>query len=259
LKETEATLRGTVNPGGEASEYFFEYGTSTEYGQLTAKTTLSAGGADQAASAVVKNLTSGTEYHFRLVAENKQGREVGADHAFTTSSPSSKEPPAKEPPTKEEPSKEPPAKEPSPTAAPTPPRGPISPEPEIAPLVPALVESSLKLGSGSHATSVRGSIEVSKSGAGGRLQIELLAKPAALGLHGSKPVVVGRVTHASIAAGKASFAVTLNARAKRALRRHHKLALTVRITLTPPGGRAVRITHTVVLSAGGARHSRRRS
>ena len=35
LNETEATLKGTVDPGGEATEYFFEYGTGTSYGQKT--------------------------------------------------------------------------------------------------------------------------------------------------------------------------------------------------------------------------------
>jgi hypothetical protein len=39
-KETEATLKGTVNLGGEATEYFFEYGTDTNYGQKTTKATL---------------------------------------------------------------------------------------------------------------------------------------------------------------------------------------------------------------------------
>jgi hypothetical protein len=45
LKETEATLKGTVNPGGEATEYFFEYGTDTHYGQKTEA--LSASGGNQ--------------------------------------------------------------------------------------------------------------------------------------------------------------------------------------------------------------------
>jgi hypothetical protein len=35
LKETEATLKGTVNTGGEATEYFFEYATDPHYGHKT--------------------------------------------------------------------------------------------------------------------------------------------------------------------------------------------------------------------------------
>ena len=108
FKETEATLKGTVNPGGEATEYFFEYGTDTDYGQKTEKATLSASGGNQGVSATLKGLTPGTEYHFRLVAKNKQGPAEGLDHSFKTMSPPTKEP-----------TKEPPAKEPSPTPTPT--------------------------------------------------------------------------------------------------------------------------------------------
>ena len=66
FKETEATLKGTVNPGGEATEYFFEYGTDTHYGQKTEKATLLASGGNQTVSAPLtkgslptRNTTSG--------------------------------------------------------------------------------------------------------------------------------------------------------------------------------------------------------
>ena len=90
FKETEATLKGTVNPGGEATEYFFEYGTGTGYGQKTEKATLLASGGNQGVSATLKGLTPGTEYHFRLVAKNKQGPAEGLDHSFKTMSPPTK-------------------------------------------------------------------------------------------------------------------------------------------------------------------------
>ena len=228
-KETEATLKGTVNLGGEATEYFFEYGTDTNYGQKTAKAILqtSAGG-NQGVSAALKGLTPGTEYHFRLVAENKHGSEKGVDRSFKTMST--------------------PAKEPSSTPTPTP--GPISPEPEIVPLVSPLVESSLKLTAPRHSSSVNGSVEVSKSGAGGRLEVDLIAKGASLATarhRKSTSTVVGRLERTSLSAGKVSFAVSLNAKAKSALRRHHKLALTVKITLTPLHGAAMTLTRSVVL------------
>ena len=59
LNETEATLKGTVNPGGEATEYFsLRYGTDTNYGQKTAKATLqTSGGSNQGVSAALKGLT----------------------------------------------------------------------------------------------------------------------------------------------------------------------------------------------------------
>lgn len=95
VKETESTLKGTVNPGGEATEYFFEYGTDMNYGQKTAA--LSASGGNQTVSATLTKLTPDTEYHFRLVAKNNQGHAEGLDRSFKTMSPVAKEPPAKEP------------------------------------------------------------------------------------------------------------------------------------------------------------------
>ena len=49
--------------------------------------------------------------------------------------------------------------------------------------------------------------------------------------------------------GKLSFKVPINSRARRGLQRHHRLALAVRISLTPKLGSAVRISRTVLLHA----------
>jgi hypothetical protein len=241
LNETEATLKGTVNLGGEATEYFFEYGTDMTYGQKTAKATLqtSAGG-NQGVSAALKGLIPGTEYHFRLVAENHQGSKKGMDSSFKTAFPAAKEPTPTPTPTL------------TPTPTPTPTPGPISPEPEIVPLVSPLVEGSLKLTAPRHGSLVGGSVEVSKSGAGGRLEVDLIAKSASLAKvrhKKSTSTVVGRLVRSSLYTGKVSFSVSLNAKAKRALSRHHKLALSVQIVLKPLHGAAVIVTHSVVLHA----------
>jgi len=100
-------------------------------------------------------------------------------------------------------------------------------------------------------TSVKGSLDVSQSGAGGRLEVDLLFKGASLAKarrgHRPKQVTLGRLVRTSVHAGRMSFSVALNARGKRALRSHHRLALTVKITLTPGHGRAVTVTRGVVL------------
>ena len=77
---------------------------------------------------------------------------------------------------------------------------------------------------------VRGSVEVLAAGAGGKLVVELKTK-------GKKGVLAGKSTKAGVAAGKASFSVPLNAKAKSALKSKGKLALTVTIVFTPPAGR----------------------
>ncbi len=234
LKETEATLKGTVNPGGDATEYFFEYGTGTGYGQKTEKATVLASGGNQGVSATLKGLTPGTEYHYRLVAKNNQGPAEGLDDSFKTMSPPPKEP-----------TKEPPAKEPSPTPTPTggnptgttsgsPSSGQAKIEPASGPLF-----GSLKLASTQHGAVVHGSLVVSSAGSDGQLQIELFTKGAA--------APVGKLARSSLHAGKLTFALTLSAKAKHTLKTHHKLALTVKIVLTPKHGAAMTLTRSVVV------------
>ena len=237
LKETEATLKGTVNPGGEATEYFFEYGTDTHYGQKTEKATLQAsGGSNQGVSATLKGLTPGTEYHFRLVAKNKQSPPgEGLDRSFKTASP---------------PAKEPPAKEPSPTPTPTPTGGnptatatslsSLSGHP-TAEVTPGPLFGSVKLVSAQHGGVVHGSLVVSSAGSDGRLQIELLTKGIA--------APVGKLVRSSLHAGKLTFALSLSAKGKAAQHRHRRLTLTVKVTLTPLYGAAVTVTRGVVVRA----------
>jgi hypothetical protein len=115
-----------------------------------------------------------------------------------------------------------------------------------------LVGGSVKLTAPLHGSSVRGSIELGQAGAGGRLEVDLLAKNASLANvrgSGSKSVRVGRLVRRSVSAGKVSFSVALTAQGKRALTHHHSLPLTVKITLTPTQGETVTVTRSVTLRA----------
>lgn len=243
VSETGATLNGTVNPDGESTKYIFEYGTNNTYGQQTAEVTLTATDhVARAVSAAVSGLAAGTHYHFRLHAMNASGPADGADGEFTTLSPPAPKESAKEPS---------PGPSPSPAPGPTPAPGSISPQPEIAPLVPPIVQGSPKLAALRHGSAVRGSLAVSQSGAGGRLEVDLIAKSASLAraAHPHRQAVVARLVRSLLPPGKVSFSVGLNARGRSALRRHHKLALIVKITLTPPLGKAVTLVRGVVLRA----------
>jgi len=82
---TTATLTGTVNPNGDATTWYFEYGKTTGYGTKTATQNAGSGTADVAASASVTGLTPNTTYHYRLVATNSAGTNHGTDGIFTTS------------------------------------------------------------------------------------------------------------------------------------------------------------------------------
>jgi len=116
-----------------------------------------------------------------------------------------------------------------------------------SPLVGSASEA-VKLARAQHGSSVRGFVQVSPAGVGGRLEVDLLASRASLARAGrSAQARVGRLVRISLYAGTTSFTVPLAARAKRALRRHHRLALTVRIVFTPVSGAAATVTKSVVL------------
>jgi plastocyanin len=241
--EHEATLNGTVDPdGGAATEYFFEYGTTASYGERTPPVGgLPADNVHHQVSATVSELQSGTTYHFRLVTKNVIGGPVnGADRAFNTTSPP---PPEETPPS--------PHENPPPLPSATISGAPPSPEPLI-PLAesprtgPPL--SGLSLRASQRGPSVRGSIDVSPAGAGGRLEVAMFATGASLAaVQHPAGVRVGRLLRSSVRAGVVKFTTPLSARGRAALHRRHRLALTVRIVLTPVSGAPATLTKSMVL------------
>lgn len=87
VSEHEATLRGTVNPNGKGTEYFFKWGATEAYGEKTNLTSAGAGLEGVPASSVLSGLAPATTYHFKLVAKNEKGTVEGSDQTFTTASP----------------------------------------------------------------------------------------------------------------------------------------------------------------------------
>ncbi len=87
LTATSAELDASVDPGGLATRYAFEYGTSTEYGQ-TVHGELSGSLAElssvRSIAVHLQNLQRGLTYHFRLSLENDASATliVSEDHTF---------------------------------------------------------------------------------------------------------------------------------------------------------------------------------
>lgn len=80
-----ATLNGTVNPNGTATTVQFEYGTTTNYGQIVIANPFSISGTvPETVAASISNLTAGMSYHFRVRASNSAGVMPGGDLSFTT-------------------------------------------------------------------------------------------------------------------------------------------------------------------------------
>ena len=83
---TTATATGTVNPGGQSTSWYVEYGTTTGYGRKTATKSAGAGTTNVQVSASLTGLAAGTTYHYRVVATNASGTSRGAAGIFTTAS-----------------------------------------------------------------------------------------------------------------------------------------------------------------------------
>lgn len=87
VTDTGATLTGTVDPNGTATDYAFQYGPTTAYGEETTVTADGSGTSSVTQTAAVTGLTPGTTYHYRIIAFNADGSgtpAIGADESFTT-------------------------------------------------------------------------------------------------------------------------------------------------------------------------------
>jgi plastocyanin len=136
--------------------------------------------------------------------------------------------------------------DPPPGATPTPLPG-TSPTPTATPgptATPA-PQSTLKvaLAARQHGRHVRGSVQVQSAHT--RLEVTVSAR-----LAGRKAVRVGHWLKRSAPAGRVAFSVPLIAPARQALAHRHKLAVSVRVALTPPGGRTLNRAGRVTVRPG---------
>ena len=88
ISPTEASLNGTVNPEGDTTTFQFEYGATTAYGTSAPSTPLEVGSGStpQEVSWTISGLTTGSTYHYRLVAENARAKTYGTDQTFVAES-----------------------------------------------------------------------------------------------------------------------------------------------------------------------------
>jgi streptogramin lyase len=90
---TSATLAGKVTANAQATSYHFEWGSTTGYGASTTVTPVGSGSSAQAVSALISGLTSGSTYHYRLIATNASGTTSGQDAVLVTTQPATVDPP----------------------------------------------------------------------------------------------------------------------------------------------------------------------
>jgi hypothetical protein len=81
---SNATVNGTVNPNGQASTYFFQYGTSTSYGLQTPPASAGSGTTPVGVHATLEGLGENNTYHYRLVVQSGTVTVNGSDQTLTT-------------------------------------------------------------------------------------------------------------------------------------------------------------------------------
>jgi phosphodiesterase/alkaline phosphatase D-like protein len=87
VNRTSATLRATVNAHSSETTYWFEYGTDTNFGQITSFQSDGSGNSANSVSAAISGLNPQTTYYFRVNAQNVYGTVNGATQNFTTQGP----------------------------------------------------------------------------------------------------------------------------------------------------------------------------
>ena len=87
LSTSSVRLHGTVDPNGEATSWYFEFGTTPSYGTKTATQSAGSGNNPTNVNSQVSGLSAATFFHYRLVAMNASGTTLGADHTFITEGP----------------------------------------------------------------------------------------------------------------------------------------------------------------------------
>jgi hypothetical protein len=84
ITAVSATMNASINPNGNATAYWFQYGPTASYGSVTATNTLAAGSSPVIVTGLLTGLSQGTIYHYQIVAANAVATTLGLDRSFTT-------------------------------------------------------------------------------------------------------------------------------------------------------------------------------
>jgi len=87
VSTSTAVVSGAVNPAGASVNVFFEFGTTTAYGQSTPPQKTDPNNAATPFAASLTGLPAGTTIHYRAVAASDFGKFVGGDQTLTTAPP----------------------------------------------------------------------------------------------------------------------------------------------------------------------------
>lgn len=251
--QSAATLNGSVNPNGTSTQYAFQWGTSTAYGNSTPATPADAGSGSAAVSVsqTLSGLSAGTTYHYRLVAyRSGVVSRRGADQTFTTQSP-----PVTNTSTGSGPSG--PAASAPPATATTPVSPPAAPA-QGTPAASPPAEEAPAAQPASNVPRPTASLPAKQPLGGVRLSVGCAARCAFSGrltISARSAVALGLSTRtvgakdATLRAGSRALDLGLTKRVLRAARRRHsrRLRATLTYTLSVPGAAPLRVTRNVTI------------
>lgn len=84
VTSSSAQVSGKIDPNGDATTYYFEYGTTRGFGSRTADQPAGKGSRAKTFRADLTGLPANTTIHYRLVASNASGVRSGARRSFKT-------------------------------------------------------------------------------------------------------------------------------------------------------------------------------
>lgn len=84
LAPDAATLSARVDPNGEPTTVYFEYGTTRRYGSRSETRSVGSGNDPRRVTIRIGGLEANRVYHYRVVASNPSGVRSGADRTFRT-------------------------------------------------------------------------------------------------------------------------------------------------------------------------------
>ncbi len=82
--QSSAIISGGAIPNGSMTSIWFEWGTTSSYGNTTATQSIGGGYTEGRVVQVLTALSPATVYHFRVVAQNSLGTSLGNDGTFAT-------------------------------------------------------------------------------------------------------------------------------------------------------------------------------
>jgi hypothetical protein len=83
ISQTSAILNGVINPSGNTTSYWFEYGVTSALGNIIMSQSVYST-SSVVVSKLISNLSPNTNYYFRIVAQNRYSNLIGSLATFTT-------------------------------------------------------------------------------------------------------------------------------------------------------------------------------